>query len=173
MMNRSRNRGCCNHAAAAQDNAPCETVRDCCGGTMNIYRAPATAWYPCAPGSVAADILCAQQNEKDDCYDREASCGDCKEDWGKSLRRAVERCENAAREACEAAREANQSACEAVQSASEAAQSACESQEASCESRACAERAERAACESCECAEAAQRGSDCGCRRNNANGCRN
>lgn len=151
MMNRSRNRGCSgNRAAAVQENAPCETVRDCCGGTMNIYRAPATPWYPCAPGSVAADILCAQQNANDSRSNKESSCEN--EDWRGSIRRAVERCENAAREACE-------SACEASQSA--------------CESRACAERAERAACESCECAEAAQRGSDCNCRRNNAgNACR-
>ena len=192
-MMRRRNQFCCCCAGCSNDNqssrmgeTPCETVPDCCGGTMNIYRMSSTPWYPCAPGSVAADILCARQEEREACGRNTRSDGGCPSsgeaggsrcggsccscgcsgntgcEGMNDLRNAVERCEAAAREACEAAREANQAACDARESA--------------CESRASAERAERAACESCECAQAAQNTGRCcnggangSCR---CNGCR-
>ncbi|HIZ20009.1 MAG TPA: hypothetical protein H9674_04030 [Firmicutes bacterium] len=163
---------------AAMGETPCETVSDSYGGTMNIYRMSATPWYPCAPGTMAADILSARQESRENVDSQRHDCGcpyagtsggsgcscgtgdngGC--DSAADLRSAVERCEAAAREACQAAKEANQAACEARESA--------------CESHACAERAERAACESCECAQAAQNGGRCGSNGGNSrcNTCR-
>ena len=163
---------------AAMGETPCETVSDSCGGTMNIYRMAATPWYPCAPGTVAADILSLRQahRENADSLRRDVGCpyagssggsgcpcGTGENDACESvsdLRSAVERCEAAAREACQAAKEASQAACEARESAFE--------------SHAAAERAERAACESCECAQAAQKGCRCGsnCGSGRCNTCR-
>ncbi len=198
-MNQSSRHGCpcqCGNTRSAMGEMPSETVSDCCGGTMNVYRMGSTPWYPCAPGTMAADILsarnndcgCSRKNDCDNSYPEVAGGNDCGcvcSDSGNSgcngwsdLRNAVERCEAAAREACkaakeacEAAKEAREAAHEACEAAKEANQASCDAQESACESRASAEKAECAACKACECAEASCNN---GCRGGNGrnNSCR-
>ena len=170
-MNQSRSGGNGCRQCSASNEASCETVRDRCGGTMNVYRMSATPWYPCTPGSLAADMLCAAQEGKGCGHSQNGDCGGCSgsADSGSGiddLRAAVERCEAAAREACEAAREANQAACEARESACKSCESAEQAQRSACESCECAEQAQHSACESCKCAEQARGGGN-----NGRNGC--